>query len=100
VTTARREQAKALFTELTSLLHEIQETEAADPVQDASDGTGLSALLGSLHSLREFCSARALLYARVADLLGQQEALWSSEEKGGARRYHGNRRAAGRESDD
>jgi hypothetical protein len=83
VTTARREQAKALFTELKSLLREIQETEAAGLVQDAPDGTGLPALLGSLHSLREFCSARALLYARVADLLGRQEALWSSEEEGG-----------------
>lgn len=84
MTTARREQAKALFTELKSLVREIQETEAAGLVQDAPGGTGLPALLGSLHSLRELCSARALLYARVADLLGRQEALWSSEEKGGA----------------
>jgi len=84
VTTARREQAKALFIELESLLREIQETEAVGLVQDAPGGTGLSALLGSLHSLRELCSARALLYASAADLLGRQEALWSSEEKGGA----------------
>jgi hypothetical protein len=69
VNTARREQAKALFTELKSLLREIQETETAGLVQDAPDGTGLPALLGSLHSLRGFCSARALLYARIADLL-------------------------------
>ena len=53
-------------------------------VQDAPGGTGLPALLGSLRSLRELCSARAHLYARVADLLGRQEALWSPEEKGGA----------------
>jgi hypothetical protein len=84
VTTARREQAKALFIELESLLREIQETEAAGLVQDAPGGTGLPALLGFLHSLRELCSARALLYASAADLLGRQEALWSSEEKGGA----------------
>lgn len=84
MTTARREQAKALFIELESLLREIQETEAVGLVQDAPGGTGLPALLGSLHSLRELCSARALLYASAADLLGRQEALWSSEEKGGA----------------
>jgi hypothetical protein len=41
VTTARREQAKALFTELKSLLREIQETEAAGLVKDAPGGTGL-----------------------------------------------------------
>jgi hypothetical protein len=84
VTTARREQSKELFIELKSLLREIQKTEAAGLVQDAPGGTGLPAILESLHSLTELCSARALLYARVADLLGQQEALWSSEEKGGA----------------
>mgnify|MGYP001396374288 CR=1 FL=1 len=79
----RREQAKALFTELKSLLCEIRETDAAGLVQDGPDGTGLPALLGSLHSLEEFGSARAHLYACAADLLGRQEALWSSKEKGG-----------------
>ena len=87
--TARREQVEALFTELKSLLREIQETEAIGLVQDTLDGTGLPALLGSLHSLRELCSARAHLYARAADLLGRQGARWSSEGKAAPDLYTG-----------
>lgn len=75
MTTPRREQARALFTEFKSVLREIQGTEAAGLVQDTPGGTGLPALAGSLHSPTELCSARALLYPRAADLLGRQEAL-------------------------
>lgn len=80
MTTSRRGQSEALFTELRSVLVEIREAEAeaaADPDQAGPGEAELPVLLESLRSLRERCSARALLYARAAELIDRQVALWS-----------------------
>jgi hypothetical protein len=79
MTTSRRGQSEALFSELRSVLVEIREAEAeaADPGQAGPSEAELPVLLESLRSLRERCSARALLYARAAELIDRQVALWS-----------------------
>lgn len=80
MTTSRRGQSEALFSELRSVLVEIRESEAdatADLDQADPREAELPVLLESLRSLRERCSARALLYAQAAELIDRQVALWS-----------------------
>jgi hypothetical protein len=76
MTTSRRGQSETLFCELRSVLVEIRESEA-DLGRAGPGEAELPVLLESLRSLRDRCSARALLYARAAELIDRQVALWS-----------------------
>lgn len=85
MTTSRRGQSETLFSELRSVLVEIRESEADATTDLDQAGPGeaeLPVLLESLRSLRECCSARALLYERAAELIDRQVALWSPGDGG------------------
>jgi hypothetical protein len=84
MTAVDRELSEALFAALRSVLGQIRETEPVDLDRVGRlDEGDLPAVLESLRSLRECCSARALLYVQAAEILDRQEALWKSRRQQG-----------------